>query len=384
MSRTESTTTLRHAGNRLSKLATTPLPNPVAALHANVNFVPARIPRKRRLQMLAVAMWSVMIVITVCAWLLLLYVLPPPCRLDLSFPPLWPILAAYYIWARWIDQAPEFGGRSSQWFRSMRFWKYFADYYPASSDLPPDRPYVFGYHPHGTGALATFATEATGFSAAFPGIKPHLLTLTTNFQMPFYRDIILALGVCSVSKQSCSNILKGGPGEAITIVVGGAAESLSARPGTADLTLRKRLGFIKIAIQHGADLVPVFSFGENDIYQQMANEKGTTVYALQRKFQSIFGFTLPLFHGRGLLNYNLGLMPYRRQIVAVIGHPIHVQQCDKPTLEEIVRIQTMYIEELTRYGFFLRPLRKGIFLWIWNTYKDQFAKARLRELNIID
>jgi len=108
------------------------------------------------------------------------------------------------------------------------------------------------------------------------------------------------------------------------------------------------LGFIKLAIQHGADLVPVFSFGENDIYQQMPNEKGTTVYALQRKFQSIFGFTLPLFHGRGLLNYNLGLMPYRRQIVAVIGKPVHVEQCDKPTPEELRRVQEKYIEELTR------------------------------------
>lgn len=115
------------------------------------------------------------------------------------------------------------------------------------------------------------------------------------------------MGICSVSKQSCSNILRRGAGQAITIVVGGAAESLAARPGTADLTLRRRcvldliyfvhrfsllyvyvcfrLGFIKIAIQHGyvdvlgamdawiahqtvvcrADLVPVFSFGENDV-----------------------------------------------------------------------------------------------------------------------
>jgi hypothetical protein len=83
-------------------------------------------------------------------------------------------------------------------------------------------------------------TSATGFSKEFPGIKPHLLTLASNFKMPFYRDMILALGVCSVSKQSCSNILKAGPGQAITIVVGGAAESLSAHPGTADLTLRRR------------------------------------------------------------------------------------------------------------------------------------------------
>jgi hypothetical protein len=34
----------------------------------------------------------------------------------------------------------------------------------------------------------------------------------------------------------------------------------------------------------------------------MPNEKGTTVFILQKKFQSVFGFTLPLFHGRGLLN----------------------------------------------------------------------------------
>jgi 2-acylglycerol O-acyltransferase 2 len=75
----------------------------------------------------------------------------------------------------------------------------------------------------------------------------------------------MAHGVCSVSKRSCANILSLGPGNAITIVVGGAAESLSAHPGTADLTLKKRFGFIKMAIREGADLVPVFSFGENDV-----------------------------------------------------------------------------------------------------------------------
>ncbi|KAM6497352.1 DAGAT domain containing protein [Amanita muscaria] len=364
LTRNLSTSSLK---NSLSKLAVTPLDvtKPVAKLHANLNFVPAKIPRKRRLQMLVVALWSVMIVITTVTFLFL-------C----TIPSLWPFLAAYLVWELYIDRAPNHGGRPSKWFKSSTFWRYFADYYPASfikeADLPPDRPYVFGYHPHGIigmGALATFATEATGFSEAFPGITPHLLTLVSNFKMPFYRDILLALGICSVSKQSCSNILKAGSGSAITIVVGGAAESLSAHPGTADLTLRKRLGFIKIAIQHGADLVPVFSFGENDIYQQMANEKGTTVYALQRKFQAIFGFTLPLFHGRGLLNYNLGLMPYRRRIIAVIGKPIRVEKCEKPSIEEIKRVQEKYIAELMR---------------IWNAYKDEFAKTRLRELSIID
>lgn len=95
----------------------------------------------------------------------------------------------------------------------------------------------------------------------------------------------MALGICSVSYRSCQNILRQGetslnlslsslklltplnkgPGSSLTIVVGGAAEALSAHPGTADLVLKRRLGFIKLAMREGADLVPVFSFGENDV-----------------------------------------------------------------------------------------------------------------------
>lgn len=137
--------------------------------------------------------------------------------------------------------------------------------------------------------ISSHQFTATGFSTLFPGLNPHLLTLASNFKLPFYRDFLLALGICSVSMKSCQNILKQGachhervgrlntelfqatlmtctgPGSALTIVVGGAAESLSAHPGTADLTLKRRMGFIKLAMRQGADLVPVFSFGENDV-----------------------------------------------------------------------------------------------------------------------
>jgi Diacylglycerol acyltransferase len=88
--------------------------------------------------------------------------------------------------------------------------------------------------------MCNFASDSTGFQRGFPGVRPHLLTLTSNFTIPIYRDILLLLGVCSVSKRSCERILRQGNGSAITIVVGGAAESLSAHPGTADLTLRRR------------------------------------------------------------------------------------------------------------------------------------------------
>ncbi|KAL7414178.1 diacylglycerol acyltransferase [Mrakia frigida] len=330
-----------------------------------IKFAPLKVPRNRRLQTASVALWSTLLPICVSTFFF--------CC---SIPLLWPILILYLIWIFKIDRAAEHGGRPKKWFRKQAIWRHFSGYYPVSciqeATLPPDRPYIFGYHPHGVigmGAFSNFATEGTGFSKNFPGIRPHLLTLAANFQIPFYRDIILLLGMSSVSKRSCSNILRKGPGEAIVIVIGGATESLRAHPGTADLTLKRRLGFIKIAIREGADLVPVFSFGENDIYDQLANERGTTIYKVQKVFQSIFGFTLPMFHGRGLFNYNLGLMPYRHPIVSVVGRPISVTQADSPSPEQMLEVQKAYIEELLR---------------IWETYKDVYARNRTRELTIVE
>jgi 2-acylglycerol O-acyltransferase 2 len=152
------------------------------------------------------------------------------------------------------------------------------------------------------GALCNFATEATCFSELFPGVIPSLLTLKTNFKFPIYRDIILALGIASVSRHSCEHILSSGPGRSIVIVIGGASESLSARPGIADLTLKKRLGFIRIAIRHQADLVPTFSFGENDLYEQVDNSNGSWLWKVQKQMQKALGFTVPLFHARGVFN----------------------------------------------------------------------------------
>ena len=75
------------------------------------------------------------------------------------------------------------------------------------------------------------------------------------------------MGLASVSRESCENILsRGGTngegmGRGITIVVGGARESLDAQPHSLRLVLKRRKGFVKLAIRTGADLVPVLSFG---------------------------------------------------------------------------------------------------------------------------
>ena len=300
-----------------------------------------------------------------------------------SIPLLWPILLPYLIYVLFSKAAisGELSHRSN-FIRSLPIWSLFAQYFPArlhrSAPLSPTRKYIFGYHPHGIishGAFAAFATEALGFSQLFPGITNTLLTLDTNFRVPIYRDYALKMGLASVSRESCENLLsKGGPnkegmGRAITIVVGGARESLDAQPHSLRLVLKRRKGFVKLAIRTGADLVPTLAFGENELYDQVQPEQHPFIHKAQLIVKKVLGFTVPLFHARGVFNYDVGMMPYRRPLNVVVGRPIKVQQSKKPDDAYVDEIHRLYTQELER---------------IWDEWKDEFAKDRTGELEIVE
>lgn len=85
------------------------------------------------------------------------------------------------------------------------------------------------------------------------------------------------------------------------------------------LIVKRRRGVLKIAIRENAGLVPVMSFGENELYEQMIPEERSWVAKCQMAVKRVAGFTVPLFHARGVFNYDVGLMPYRKEVNTVGG-----------------------------------------------------------------
>jgi 2-acylglycerol O-acyltransferase 2 len=339
---------------------------------SKIRWAPWNVPLQRRLQTVAVLMHTLSIAGLVSLFFFL-------CTIPL----LWPVLLPYTLYVLFSNagSSGELSFRSERWRRS-RIWSAFASYFPArlhrSQELEPTRKYVFGYHPHGIishGAFAAFATEALGFSTLFPGITNTLLTLEGNFKLPLYREYALRMGLASVSRDSCENLLsKGGRngegmGRAITIVVGGARESLEAKPGTISLVLNRRLGFVKLAIRQGADLVPVLSFGENDIYEQLDPHLHPWINKMQLLVKKLMGWTVPIFHARGIFNYDVGMMPYRRPMNIVVGRPIRVHQDKNPSKDYLDQVHAEYVDELQR---------------LWDDHKDVFARKRVEEMKIIE
>lgn len=89
------------------------------------------------------------------------------------------------------------------------------------------------------------------------------MTLTLTFRVPFFREWLLAHGLVSCGRKTCvikhvvtschiwtcrcnAVLTSADKGKGIMLVVGGAAESLDARPGNLDLVLKGRKGFVKV------------------------------------------------------------------------------------------------------------------------------------------
>lgn len=246
-----------------------------------------------------------------------------------------------------------------------------------TAELDPDGRYILCYAPHGIltfSAFVCFDTEATGFAVKFPGIDLRPLTLTINFRLPLIREFLLSFGICDVSKASCLKILRKGSGSAILLAVGGANESLYSSPGTYDLVLRKRKGFVKLALETGASLVPVIAFGENDLYYTNKPRPGGKLETLQRVLKKYLGFTMPNFYGDGIL-FGRGLMPQRKPVSVVVGAPMAVPKSDPKAMSQEA-FHALVDEYHAKYVSHLYEL--------WNRHKDVYAADRRKSLTLVE
>ncbi|KFW09398.1 2-acylglycerol O-acyltransferase 2 [Fulmarus glacialis] len=309
-----------------------------------IEFAPLSTPLQRRLQTASVVQWVFSFLgLAQCSI---------AAFIALFFTRFWLVSALYAAWWLIDREKPSKGGRRSHIIRNHVVWRYMRDYFPVklvkTAELDPRQNYLMGFHPHGilaVGAFLNFCTEASGFST----ITPHVMMLSLWFRVPFFRDCLMSAGLVSSDKESASYVLqKPEGGNMLAIIVGGAQEALDARPGSCTLLLKNRKGFVRLAIKHGTPLVPIFSFGENDLFEQVTNPKGSWLRQLQHRLQQIMGISLPLFHARGIFQYSFGLIPYRRPICTVVGKPIPVQKKHRPSEEEVDQVHQKYLNELCK------------------------------------
>lgn len=78
-----------------------------------------------------------------------------------------------------------------------------------------------------------------------------------------------------------------------------------------------QLGVTSVSVLR-SDLVPVYSFGENDAYKQVIFEEGSYWRIWQKRLQKLLGFAPCLFHGCGLFfSSSWGIVPFCKPITTI-------------------------------------------------------------------
>ena len=127
------------------------------------------------------------------------------------------------------------------------------------------------------------------------------------------------------------------------LMVGGIPEMDNLHERQINLVLNKRKGFIKLALRHGASLVPTFVFGETKLYKQSGILSG-----IQEQIRNMIGIAPVLFYGRGFLQNSFGFLPHKSPMYVVVGEPIVVEKKPEPSQRDIDKLHSLYVKKIRK------------------------------------
>lgn len=102
--------------------------------------------------------------------------------------------------------------------------------------------------------------EIHGQRGRFPrGMADH-----AHYAVPLWRDLLGRFGAVRGTRENCAELLEAGEG--VLVYPGGGREVMKRKDEAYKLIWKERLGFVKLAVAHGAPIVPFGAIGVDDAY----------------------------------------------------------------------------------------------------------------------
>ncbi len=97
------------------------------------------------------------------------------------------------------------------------------------------------------------------------GRVPRGLGDHNHFAVPLWRDLLRNLGAVDGNRENCAALLRAG--EMVLVFPGGGREVMKHKAERYKLIWKERIGFAKLAIEHGTPIVPFASVGVEDMFE---------------------------------------------------------------------------------------------------------------------
>eukprot|EP01083_Nonionella_stella_P302667 1044573_1 len=278
------------------------------------------------------------LLLILCVYLASFFIYKPH-RCDNGKPPWYPLCfkrSKVWEWAKFYDD----------WLTIRR----------GSEDLYKGKQFLYCVQPHGV--LCYNRMEMMGpvwLDEVQPQTFGFFAAATPQFYTPGLRETALWAPAVDASKRVLNIVLR--CGQSIYLWVGGTKELLTTDSTSTDtkMVILERYGFVKLAIVHGVDIVPVMQFGEKWIYRMFTAPKwlGAILYRIYIPGMVFFGKFLLIPHTK-----RKNGTPIRMGMV--IGEPIKVTKVDKEKIDFEKHIKPIHEEYMKRMRY------------LFDTYKNEF------------
>lgn len=200
--------------------------------------------------------------------------------------------------------------------------------------LDPKKAFIIALEPHHI--LPISAIALSPLSGYFPLTNMRILGSSALEYVPFVRHIWRWLSMASATRSQFVKLL--GSGTSCVIIPGGLQESLLMNHSKEVVFLKRRLGFVRLAVENNVPLVPIFAFGQRDVYHFWF-PRGAFHTALSRKIM----FVPMLFWGRWG-----SPIPFQKEMTLVVGKPVPVPCCAKDDFQAaVLEMHANFLKSLT-------------------------------------
>lgn len=251
--------------------------------------------------------------------------------------------------------------RLIQWLSPMLDYFDYEEIHESGEDgindvLKRGKNYLMVLQPHGVISYVSICC-AISTRPEFRGKVPSAVADAILYT-PILKHVLGIFGIVSASKTSLKCVLqKSGVDGCVVLSVGGIAELFLSDTEYERLYLKSRKGFIKLALETGVDIVPVYMFGNTMTLSILSNE---ILASISRKLQ----ISLTYIWGRYYLP-----IPRSTKLLYVVGKPLGMpKNLNNPTPADIEYWHAEYCRQVER---------------IFEDYKEKLPEYKHKKLEIV-
>ena len=234
------------------------------------------------------------------------------------------------LWLEWCVYCNDVAGKRSYFGAEVIF---------ESEAFPPTKNYLLVYHPHSLFGVAYNAMTSAMYDRF--GIITLFAGADVLAALPLLRRALSWWGYTPASAHSMKkNLVRPHPFNALMLMPGGVGEMFYGLEHE-QVILARRKGFCKLALTTGCSLVPVYTFGANEVYTRAFGAR-----SLAARLSSLLRISLVCWSGR--FGIPFGFLPHKQKLVVAIGAPIDVARVPSgaPSQAQIEALHAKYVEQL--------------------------------------